>query len=632
MAINKFVSTRNDKRSRLIPFSGGLDDGSTLNLDFTRMGTGADLSARGITFSRSSPATFINSSGYVDFPEINLFRNSSWSDSNPTPTSWTGAGNAPTIPSSGQRTFTVTTAATSYIAEAGTAATLTNGLQYTASVDIVDVAGAVTFSNLITATASPTNTKWYLIVGGAPPVEYLGTDIISSEGRVVFTFTSGTSSFIRVGLGASGVNQTNQSVTLKNPMLTPGIKINTNYVPSASSTAPYYGPRFDYNPTTLAARGLLIEGSTTNRAISSERFSTTNWGISGLSGGATTSTTQSNPQNTDFCMQFVEDTTTGGHGAYQIISGLTVGTIYTLSAWVKSDGTRNFASLRMTVAGGSPSFTAVWSLVNGAAGNTLTTGSPTSTSTNIVAYPNGWYRLQMSMACPAGFTAMLGYVNGSDTNTITNQPQAYTGTASKGIYVWGVQFEEGSGASSYIPTGPSTVQRAAESCSIAASSSWLNTASGTFVANWHRGDRGGTERSVLSSDYLAGRLLQLNNTDVSTSVSLIWWNGNIFRTTGTAINKAAYTYGQTTGSGATLQLPVRLCANGSAVATGTFGNGTSNGADVPNPVNWTNFVIGAASSGSPYITATRDWLNNCIRSIKYWPTVLPDATLQSLTQ
>lgn len=40
-------------------------DGSTLNLDFTQMSTLADLTSRGLTFSRSTSGTFINASGLV---------------------------------------------------------------------------------------------------------------------------------------------------------------------------------------------------------------------------------------------------------------------------------------------------------------------------------------------------------------------------------------------------------------------------------------------------------------------------------------------------------------------------------------------------------------------------------------
>jgi hypothetical protein len=384
--------------------------------------------------------------------------------------------------------------------------------------------------------------------------------------------------------------------------------------------------RFDYDPTTLTARGLLIEGSATNYAVSSEAFSTSYWGISGMAGSAPTATSQTNPKNTASCIQFVEDTSTGAHGAYQSMSGLTAGTVYTLSAWVKSDGTRNFASLRLTVSGGSPSYTAVWSLTDGTAGNTLTTGSPTSTARSIVAYPNGWYRIQISMACPTGFTAMIGYVNGSNTNTLTTQPQSYTGVATKGIFVWGAQMEASTSASasSYIPTTTSNAQRAADSCAILLSSFGFSTTAGTLYADWYRknGDSGSQSGGPWSTDYASARWLGVQNAVASNTVSLSSWSGSTNIANGSTRNKAAATYGAWTGSVS----PTTFCVNNSAV--------TSASRDF-NPSTATYLTIGAGSSSagsSPaYGVATRDWLNNSIRVIKYWPSILSNETLQSLT-
>jgi hypothetical protein len=395
----------------------------------------------------------------------------------------------------------------------------------------------------------------------------------------------------------------------------------SGYVATASADV----PRFDYDPTTLTARGLLIEGSTTNYAVSSEAFSTSYWGISGMAGSAPTATSQTNPKNTASCIQFVEDTSTGAHGAFQSMSGLTVGTVYTLSAWVKSDGTRNFASLRLTVSGGSPSYTAVWSLTDGTAGNTLTTGSPTSTARNIVAYPNGWYRIQISMACPTGFTAMLGYVNGSNTNTLTTQPQSYTGVATKGIFVWGAQMEAGSSASasSYIPTGTSNAQRTADTC-IASStgfSSWFTGGTtGTFYADWFGGVLGitSTVRTVLSTSDVTGRHLHLQQTAAAGNLKVADFGAANSVTTSNSITSGARTKGAFSFSGST----VNLTLNGGTVAT-------SSSIAFSTAPTW--LVLGGVSTNGTTITDATVLLNGSIRAIKYWPSVLPTATLQSLT-
>ena len=627
MAINKFVSTRNDKRSRLIPFSGGLDDGSTLNLDFTRMGTGADLSARGITFSRSSPATFINSSGYVDFPEINLFRNSSWSDSNPTPTNWTGAGNAPTIPSSGQRTFTVTTAATSYIAEAGTAATLANGLQYTASVDVVSVSGAVTFSNLINATASPTNSKWYLIVGGDPPAEYDAADLVPSEGRVVFTFTSGTSSFIRLGLGVTGVNQTGQSVTLKNPMLTPGIKINTNYVPSASSTAPYYGPRFDYNPTTLAARGLLIEGSTTNILNYSESFATSGSGLPwNYNLYVTRNATQIlGPDGNTAAYQFNETTDNQIH---RISNTGAIGSAgaYSFSVWVKvldpSTPRRLFMNAN-TFMGAGALFDINPAVQTGASGSAVAvSGTAANRAGTWVKYPNNWYRCTVLGTYAVNSTVYL-QINRSSSTAATDD--TFAGSTSNGLAFWGAQLEAGSGASSYIPTGASTVQRAVDQMTMANIAALNFNQSGGTVFMQVEGnprDRDTFPYFAAFEQSPSGRgwaFLRLNNSTTSGLRML----GTAFTGAGSTIISSTV---HTRPSGkfkfaATLEPSV--CRMTYAIAGGS--------ALVDTATAGTLATIGSLKFNNTTDTGASEFGSVWISQFKYWPSVLPNATLQSIT-
>ena len=357
--------------------------------------------------------------------------------------------------------------------------------------------------------------------------------------------------------------------------------------------------RFDHDPATLAPRGLLIEGSVTNLCLRSEDFGNASWQVdnSGATNPVVSTVSQTAPNGASSVNRVTLNKTGGTFSRlYQAITG-TAGQTYTLSVWMKAN-TAN----------------------GGAATQNVSLRIGGSNGVNCVVTTT-WQR----------FTHPAFAISGTDANfqlLLWDNVPANDETAD--VLIWGAQVELGSGASSYTPTGSGTVQRAADSCSLAASASWLNTASGTFVVNSHRGDFGSQDRMAFTSDYASGRWLGVFNS--SNTVYLSWWNGSINRTTGSTINKTAYTYGQTTGSGATLQLPVSLCVNASSVATGTFGNGTTNGADVPNPVNWTNFVIGAASSAAPYTTANRDFLNNCVRSVKYWPTVLPDAQLQALTQ
>jgi hypothetical protein len=238
-------------RQRTMAIEGG--DGSTLSLDFT---TGV-LDPR-LTFSRASTATFVNSSGYVAWAGANLLRNSNWLDSNPTPTNWNLAGNAATIPATGFRTFTTTTAATSFIADAGIS--LSQGITYSSVIEVSAVSGSPTMINTMVATASPTNEKWYqdgtLVTSGT----------VITSGTITYVFTAGSGSFVRCGLGSTGSTVTSQSVTVTKPRVVPGVSINATYYESTTSAA-YHAPRFD--------NALLT--SRTNLVLQSNNFSTSPW-------------------------------------------------------------------------------------------------------------------------------------------------------------------------------------------------------------------------------------------------------------------------------------------------------------------------------------------------------------------
>lgn len=577
-----------DQRNRIFPVLEA-GDGSTLSLDFTAM---SSLDSR-FTFSRSSTATVINSSGLVQWANANIVRRSEDC------TNWGGVQNitptadAAIAPNGTQTADQLNLLSTSYKYQQTAANKVIGGQRYTGSIYVRAVSGTVQVNLRIANAADGNNGVAVTQTVGETWTRLQGSFTLASNGTLIDIGLDQRTGIPNAGPGVAA------NVYVWGLQLQPGGTAG-EYL-QTTTTENYNTPRFDYDPTTLAPRGLLIEGSATNLATYSADFSNVIWVVdNGSATNPSVSVVSQTAPDGGASVNRITFNKTGGTFSRikQTLSGTATAT-YTFSVWLKAN----------TASGGAATQNVGLRIGADAAGfNCVVTTT--------------WKRFSYSYALSGtDATAQIMLWD----NIIGNDETA-------DVLVWGAQLEAGSGASSYIPTGSSTVQRAAESCSIAASSSWLNTASGTFVANWHRGDRGGTERSVLSSDYIAGRLLQLNNTDIATSVSLLWWSGNIFRTTGAAINKAAYTYGQTTGSGATLQLPVRLCVNNSAVATGTFGNGTTNGADVPNPVNWTNFVIGAASASAPYTTASRDWLNNCVRSIKYWPTVLPDATLQSLTQ
>ena len=746
------MGMRKGGRATMMP-SNYQGDGSTLNLDFT---TGV-LDPR-LSFSRASPATFVNSSGYVQFANANCF-----TYSNPGPgvpgwnatgsVSWIGGGIADPIGGTNAQSLLFNTAASAIFNTAGT--TVTSGITHTFSVwlraasdttnarigssntgAVLTVALTTTWQRFScqyvtngtndggavysqTGTASTTMYVW----GAQVQPGSIAGDLIQTSGTQNYstprfdnalltsrtnlilqsnnfstspwaqkygtaaTLTSnytvagvpdgfsGTATRLQSSVAASGITQplSFSAVSGKSLKFSLYIKSNTtaNQVilledvtggGTAWTATPVWqrfsfsslisitkfaleglvagldisicgaqveyvntgDPATAYIPTTTSTvsvnttepRGLLIEGQVQNYMLQSQSLSGLNpYAMIPISIDGTVP----DPMGGAETKKIAANGTTNFHAFLQYATVGTATTV-TVSIFAKkngykylylSEGTTNTAAARFNLETG--------------VSDTPVVGVG-YVSSKMTPYPNGWWRCEMVANITAGSNRGWCIGTAPDSNvTYSVNGTTYLGTnnSNDGIYAIGWQVEPGSGATSYIPTGASGVQRNADICYIPISAIGFNTGGGTFFTSFYRGEANlglNQAGSVLNTDYADTRWLGIGSGYGSTTFGLGSWNVSVNQT-GSGVfglNKAAGSYASWVTSTTGI-----FTVNGATAVSGTLSNlGTT-----PNYL-----MIGSASQTSPYNgLGLRDFLNNSIKSIKYFPTAKSAAELQTLT-
>jgi hypothetical protein len=358
--------------------------------------------------------------------------------------------------------------------------------------------------------------------------------------------------------------------------------------------------RFDYNPTTLAPLGLLIEEQRVNLALYSEQFDNVAWvkTASTITANATTA-----PDGTLTADKITPDAGSAQHDILQTTS-ITTGVTYTITVFAKKE---NYNFIQLTLSGLGSHGYANFNLNTGTIGSTG--NSPAATS--ITAVGNGWYRCSISVVSQVTI-AGGPYIAALPTDIASRRP-AFTGDGTSGIFIWGAQLEAGSFATSYIPTVASTVTRAADIAVMTGTnfSDWYNQSEGTVVASWL------TTSVVVPtalgvfgvSDGSSNERIQIRRANSVNDASSIVVDGGVVQfnnsiTASSGINTSALAY----------KVNDFISAN-----NGTLGSADTSGT-LPTP---TQAEIGFGQ-GLTY-------LNGYVRSINYYATRLSNAQLQALS-
>lgn len=345
-----------------------------------------------------------------------------------------------------------------------------------------------------------------------------------------------------------------------------------DYTPTTSAAV--YGPRFDYDPTTLAPLGLLIEEQRTNLILQSNVGNIgTNWQQYG-----TAVLTQNYSVAPDGTVSAGRLATTTSGIVRVVSSSLTNGTTYAASIWMKSNTASSY-SIDIQIGDnfiGTFTVTPTWQRFSGA-------GTPLVTGYNFI-----------------------------DLDISNNL----------NISVWGAQIEQGGFATSLIPTSGSTVTRSADVASVNTLSPWYSSTEGTLFAEF---DFIGL--NPASPGINQGVACLTDGTGASNNLGLLGYGDGSAARYGFVFSGSslvAFLSGSASSVNTTYKSALatkandfRLVNSGGSVISDTSG---------AMPTGMNQLIL-----GNLYTTTNLTYQNGHLRRIAYYPRALTTAELQALT-
>jgi len=354
--------------------------------------------------------------------------------------------------------------------------------------------------------------------------------------------------------------------------------------------------RFDYDPVTLAPKGILIEEQRVNLVTYSQEFDNAAWS---KPTGTITANALVSPDGTTNADTYIQNNGTTGEIIRAANITVTADVDFSITGFFKAVSTTPAVSLYATAGGNG--FRLVANLSTGAVVSSGALGTGTYTSGFVQAFGNGWFRVSVTGKLATGVTT--GQWRAAMIDLALNP---VVGDGTKGLGLWGAQLEQAAFATSYIPTVASQVTRAADVCTITAPmfAPWYNQTEGTFVMNATPVNNGCY--ALAATDGTANEEIILRYASTG-SAAVVRDGGTIQANFGTGVltgkNALAYKVND-----------FAVSTNGGAAATDTSGTVPTN-----NQVS-----LGRAFDGTLNI-------NGHIRSVEYYPVRLADFQLQALS-
>ena len=257
-------------------------------------------------------------------------------------------------------------------------------------------------------------------------------------------------------------------------------------------------PRLNYsivNGIVQDNPSLLLEPARTNLVQYSEDFSQTYWT---KSGPTLTYNQGTSPDGENNATKMIPSTSSTSQDIFATVTA-SGSTAYTRSFFAKADG---YNWIYIQQYDGLTNLGAWFDLSTGSLGNTQS-----NVTSAIKYYGNDWYRCSVTFTTQSSGSnerAQIRVVGGNGATTLQ-------GNGIDGVLIWGAQLEQGSYATSYIPTSGSAVTKSADVCNNGGNNQVINSTEGVLYA----------EISALANDGEQGRI-SLSNKSLNNRVSFAY--------------------------------------------------------------------------------------------------------------
>ena len=355
-------------------------------------------------------------------------------------------------------------------------------------------------------------------------------------------------------------------------------------------------PRLDYpliNGVVQDCPASLLEPSRTNGLQRTEEFDNSYWNKSLISVTANDSVSPDGSQNAD---KIVSGNSTGNH-FFRRTSLTYSATDNTFSIFAKFTDDL-FEQFHIIIYDGS-NHSAYFDVKNGSV-----ISADSGVTASMINYGSGWYRCIATYQTASTSIGQIKVELGS-TSTIT-------GDGSSGMLFWGMMWEVGSYATSYIPwDGSGTTTRSADVCNGSGTSAEFNDSEGVLFAEVAALADDGTSRRLSISDGSNNNQVSLIY-GASNQISPAIYSGGSFQMGGN------YTLSDQTD---TIKVAIKYNANDAALWVNGFEVITDTSITTPIGLNQVRFEYGGGSN---------DFYGK-VKQLIVFNKALSDSELQTLT-